>query len=90
MQEHARTSDTTREDGEAGDTPWLNPPTSAEGVDLTQIRALKAMTPTERVIALKHAANALIEMRRKMRRVDTAGRADDSSVGDANSADDDR
>lgn len=49
-----------------------NPPkphVSREGVDLTQIRALKAMTPTERVRALVVAANNLLAFRKNARRV---------------------
>jgi len=38
-------------------------PVSAEGVDLTQVRALKAMTPDERFDALVEAANRLRELR---------------------------
>lgn len=42
---------------------------SREGVDLTQIRALKAMTPDERVRALVEAANNLIRFKKNVRRV---------------------
>ncbi|MEQ9501663.1 MAG: hypothetical protein RIT81_32630 [Deltaproteobacteria bacterium] len=49
--------------------PSVEHPISAEGVDLTQIRALKAMTPTERVRALVVAANNLIRLRKNVRRV---------------------
>lgn len=51
------------------DAPWLHNPVSAEGVDLTQIRRLRAMTPTERAQALVKAANALLRVRRGARRV---------------------
>ncbi|MCA9552085.1 MAG: hypothetical protein KC933_18740 [Myxococcales bacterium] len=44
-------------------------PVSREGVDLTQIRALKAMTPDERVRALVEAANNLIRFKKNVRRV---------------------
>ena len=43
--------------------------TDPAGVDLTQIRALKAMTPLERVRALVAAANNLLEAKRRARRV---------------------
>ncbi len=39
-------------------------PVSAEGVDLTLIRQLLAMTPTDRALALKSAANNLLRARR--------------------------
>ena len=44
-------------------------PVSAEGVDLTLIRQLQAMTPTERAYALKSAANNLLRARSLARRV---------------------
>lgn len=59
-------------DGAAGDEqerPWLANPVSDEGVDLSQIRALRAMTPSQRARALKQAANALLRLRRHARRV---------------------
>lgn len=63
-----RTSDTEPEP-ESEAAPWLDNPVSDEGVDLTQIRALRAMTPTERAEALKRAANAMLELRRRARRI---------------------
>lgn len=45
------------------------PPTSAEGVDLTQIRALKRLTPAERLAALTAAANNLLRLRKNARRL---------------------
>lgn len=42
---------------------------SSEGVDLTQIRALKALTPTERVRALVTAANNLLKLKKNARRL---------------------
>lgn len=45
------------------------PPTSAEGVDLTQIRALKRLTPAQRLAALTAAANNLLGLRRNARRL---------------------
>ncbi len=45
------------------------PNVSAEGVDLTQIRALKAMTPTERLRALVVAANNLLRLKENARRL---------------------
>ena len=45
------------------------PPTSREGVDLTLIRELRAMTPTEKAKALAQAANALARLRRDVRRI---------------------
>ena len=42
---------------------------SAEGVDLTLIRQLRAMTHTERAYALKNAANNLLRARSLARRV---------------------
>jgi len=45
------------------------PPVSSEGVDLTQIRALKRLTPSERLDALTKAANNLLRLRRSVRRV---------------------
>jgi len=43
--------------------------TSCEGVDLTLIRQLRAMTLSERAEALKIAANNLIEARKHVRRL---------------------
>lgn len=45
------------------------PTVSSEGVDLTQILALKRLTPTERLAALTKAANNLLRLRRNARRV---------------------
>ena len=42
---------------------------SEEGVDLTLIRQLLAMSPTERAYALKSAANNLLTARELARRV---------------------
>ncbi len=44
-------------------------PVSEEGVDLTLIRQLLAMSPTERAYALKSAANNLLKARELARRV---------------------
>jgi hypothetical protein len=44
------------------------PPVNSEGVDLTQIRALKRLTPAERLKALTTAANNLLRLRRNVRR----------------------
>lgn len=44
------------------------PLVNRDGVDLTQIRRLKAMTPTERVRSMVVAANNLIRLRRNLRR----------------------
>jgi len=44
-------------------------PTSAEGVDLTQIRALKRLTPAQRLAALTAAANNLLRLRKNARRL---------------------
>jgi hypothetical protein len=49
--------------------PAPPPPTSAEGVDLTQIRALKRLTPAERLAALTAAANNLLRLRKNARRL---------------------
>lgn len=45
--------------------PWVN----EEGVDLTQIQALLALTPTERVHLLVTAANNLLRLKDNVRRV---------------------
>ncbi|MCK6545621.1 hypothetical protein L6R52_07105 [Myxococcota bacterium] len=49
--------------------PASSPILNRDGVDLTQIRALKAMSPIERLRALVIAANNLLELRRRARRV---------------------
>ena len=51
------------------DEPAVERPVSREGVDLTQMRALEAMTPEERVRALVEAANNLIRFKKNVRRV---------------------
>ena len=45
------------------------PAVNAEGVDLTQIRAPKAMTPTERTRALEATAKNLLRIRKSVRRL---------------------
>ncbi len=45
------------------------PSISAEGVDLSQIRALKQLTYAERLAALTRAANNLLRLRKNARRV---------------------
>jgi hypothetical protein len=45
------------------------PLVNSEGVELTQIRALKAMTPTERTRAHQATANNLSRLRRSARRL---------------------
>lgn len=62
----AQSSDSTRNSADAEPT---RPVTNADGVDLTQIRRLLAMTPTERMHALVEAANNLLHIRRNARRV---------------------
>lgn len=47
----------------------VEPELSSAGVDLTQIRALKALTPTERARALATAANNLLRLKKNVRRV---------------------
>jgi|JI10StandDraft_1071094.scaffolds.fasta_scaffold71111_6 hypothetical protein len=44
-------------------------PVSSEGVDLTQIRALKRLTPAQRLAALTAAANNLLRLRKNARRL---------------------
>jgi hypothetical protein len=44
------------------------PPVSSEGVDLTQIRPLKRVSPAERLSALTIADNNLLRLRRNARR----------------------
>ncbi|MBI2373695.1 MAG: hypothetical protein HYV07_06815 [Deltaproteobacteria bacterium] len=45
------------------------PPVASNGVDLTQSRALRRMTPTERARALVVAANNLLRIKHGARRV---------------------
>ena len=52
-----------------GAEPAPAPPTSSEGVDLTQIRALKRLTPAQRLAALTAAANNLLRLRKNARRL---------------------
>lgn len=54
-----------REEEETYPEPLVN----RDGVDLTQIRRMKAMTPTERVRTLVVAANNVIRLRKNARRV---------------------
>ena len=56
-------------DDAAEETPWLQHPVSREGVDLTQIRALRALSPTERVRVLVDSVNRLQRLRSRVRRV---------------------
>lgn len=49
--------------------PELVTPVSEEGVDLTLIRQLLRMSPTQRAYALKAAANNLLKARALVRRV---------------------
>ncbi len=50
-------------------TPAPKPAVNADGVDLTQIRALLAMTPTQRLHALVAAVRNLERLKRHVRRV---------------------
>jgi hypothetical protein len=50
-------------------TPRPKPAVNADGVDLTQIRALLAMTPTQRLHALVATVRNLERLRRNVRRV---------------------
>ena len=56
-------------DARNGPTSPPAPLTNRDGVDLTQIRALKAMTPTERVRALVVTVNNLMRFKKNARRV---------------------
>ena len=59
----------SKPDNKDNGQPWVNNPTSAHGCDLTQIRDLLALSPTDRARALQRAVYNLMRASRLARRV---------------------